>query len=121
MRESSITHSTVPGAKWLVTANRLAGSALVVLGLVILGVGFFLGLFAWMNNGVAAGLELTVVTAGFALAFVVTGFSFRVIARAHAARSARRWWLQVLLPLAAAWIAFGLAAEFSSIAGNLVR
>lgn len=121
MRESSVPATPLPGGGWLVTANHLAGKAFVVLGLVILGVGCYLGLFALMNDGVGAGLELTLVTAGFALVSVVIGLSFRFVARAHASRSSRRWWLQALLPIGTAWIAFGLAAEFSTFVENLAR
>lgn len=121
IRDSSLGASTVPSITWLAVANHFVGSALFVLGLIIAAAGCYLGIFAWMNDGAAAGLELMLVTGGFGLAAVVIGFSFRVIARAHADRSPRRWWLQVLLPIVTAWIAFGLAAELSSLVEDLAR
>lgn len=110
-----------PIAQRAVAANRLAANLFFGLGLIIAGVGVFFGIFAWMNDGAAAALQTVLVTAGFGLASVAIGFSFRAIARAHSARSSWRWWFQVLLPLLAAWIGFGLAAEFSGVVDDFVR
>ncbi len=102
-------------------ANRLVATALIGLGLALIAIGIFLGAFGWMNNGAAAGLELLLVTSGFGAAAIAIGFSFHVVARAHAAASRWRWWLQVVLPLLAIYLAVGLAAEFSIFVGNALR
>lgn len=102
-------------------ANRLVGTVLVGLGLALIAVGVFLGVFGWMNDGAAAGLELLLVTSGFGCAAIAIGVSFHVVARAHTAVWRWRWWLQVLLPLLAIYLAFGLAAEFSVFVGNALR
>lgn len=102
-------------------ANRLVATALVGLGLALIAVGVFFGVFGWMNSGAAAGLEALLVTAGFGAAAIAIGLSFFVVARSHAAAWRWRWWLQVLLPLVAIYLAFGLAAEFSVFVGNTLR
>lgn len=101
--------------------NRVIGTALVGLGLVLIAVALFFGAFGWMNNGAAAGLGLFLVIAGFGGAAIAIGFAFHVVARFHAARSRWRWWLQVLVPLVITYLAFGLAAELSVIVDNMTR
>lgn len=106
--------------RWLVTANNVVAIGFIMLGLAIIGFAVFMGAFAWLNNGLAAGLGLLIVAGSLGAAFLVTGWCFVVIARAHANASRFRWWLQIGLPLISP-IFFGLAAELSSLADRLSR
>lgn len=90
---------------WLAKANRAVAALLTGVGLFVAGVGLYLGFFAWLNSGMRAGVELFAVAVGVATGFVLSALAFRIIANAHAAKSRKRWWLQVLLPLAA-WALF---------------
>lgn len=57
----------------------------------------------------------------FAAAAIAIGASFFVVARLHAVNHRWRWWLQVLLPLGTAYLAFGLAATFSGVVERALR
>ena len=104
--------------RWLVGANRLVAWVLKALGGILVFVGMYLGLFGWLNDGPAAGLGIMAVGGSFGAAFVASGFCFGAIARAHQTGSPRRWWLQLLLPVAG-FVFFGVAATFTSFVEDL--
>lgn len=106
--------------RWLAGANRLIAWVLKALGGVVAFVGLYLGIFGWLNDGPAAGLGIIAVGGGFGAALVASGFCFHAVARAHDTGSPRRWWLQVLMPMAA-FTLFGLAAELTSFVEDLLR
>lgn len=101
--------------------NRIIGAIVIALGLGVIGFGVVFALFGWMNNGAAAGLGLLLVPGGFGAAAVAVGAAFYFVGRLHASNSRWRWWLQVLMPLMTAYVAFGLAAEFSVIVDRSLR
>lgn len=103
------------------TINLVVGVAFIVLGLSLFGFGVFFGFFGGLNDGAAVGVSLLLVPGGFAAAAVVIGLSFFVVARLHARSHRWRWWLQVLLPLATFYLAFGLAAMFSVVVERALR
>lgn len=106
--------------RWLVGANRLVAWVLTALGGIVVFVGMYLGIFGWLNDGAAAGLGILAVGGGFGAALVGAGYCFRLVARAHEGGSPRRWWLQVLMPMAA-YVFFGLAAMLTSVVEDLLR
>lgn len=100
------------------TVNRWVWYALLGVGLALVVFGIYLGLFAWANDGLIAGIRLFGTSAAFGCALVATGFAFRFAAEAHAKLKARRWWIQAL-PLLVGYAAFGLAASTSSVLDRL--
>lgn len=94
--------------------NRWIWYALLGIGLALVAFGIYLGLFAWANDGPAAGVRLFGTSAAFGGALAVTGLVFRFAAEAHSKVRERRWWIQ-LLPLLVGYVAFGLAASTSSV------
>lgn len=96
--------------------NRWFWYALLGIGLALVAFGIYFGLFAWANDGPAAGVGLFGVSAAFGCALAVTGLAFRFAAEAHSKLRPRRWWIQLLLlPLPVGYVAFGLAATMSSV------
>lgn len=93
--------------------NRWIWYALLTIGIALVAFGAYLGLFAWANDGLTAGIRLFGTSAAFGCALAITGFAFRLAAAAHSKARPRRWWLQVL-PLLVGYVSFGLAATASS-------
>lgn len=93
--------------------NRWIWYALLGIGAALVAFGAYLGLFAWANDGLAAGIRLFGTSAAFGCALAITGLAFRFAAEAHAKAQPRRWWFQVL-PLLVGYVSFGLAATLSS-------
>ena len=93
--------------------NRWISYALFGIGGALFAFGIYLGLFAWANDGLLAGVRLFGTSAAFGCALVLTGLAFRFVATAHAEQKRRRWWFQVL-PLLVGYVAFGLAASSSA-------
>jgi len=106
--------------RWLAVANRAVAVGVIGLGVAIGGFALFMGFFGWINSGAKAGLGILLVAGSFGLAFAAAGWCFLVIARAHAAGSPSRWWLQLILPMAA-WVFFGLAAMVTSLTERFIR
>jgi hypothetical protein len=94
--------------------NRWIWYALLGIGLALVTFGIYLGLFAWANDGLVAGVRLFGTSAAFGCALGMTGLAFRFAAEAHSKTKPRRWWIQVL-PLLVGYVAFGLAASTSSV------
>lgn len=92
--------------------------ALLVIGVVLVAFGIYLGLFAWANDGLSAGVRLFGASAAFGCALAITGLALRFAAEAHSKAQPRRWWVQVL-PLLVGYVAFGLAATSSSFLDRL--
>jgi len=95
------------------TVNRWIWYVLLSIGAGLLAFGVYLGLFAWANDGLTAGLRLFGTSAAFGCALAITGLAFRFAAEAHLKSRERRWWIQVL-PVLVGYVAFGLAATSSS-------
>lgn len=93
--------------------NRWISYALLGIGVALVAFGVYLGLFAWANDGLIAGVRLFGTSAAFGCALGITGLAFRFAAAAHSKREPRRWWFQVV-PLLVWYVAFGLAASSSS-------
>jgi len=93
--------------------NRWISYALLGIGVALVAFGIYLGLFAWANDGLIAGVRLFGTSAAFGCALAITGLAFRFVASAHSKGERRRWWLQVL-PLLVGYVAFGLAASSSA-------
>jgi len=106
--------------QWMRTINLSIAVILFAIACGLIAFGLLFGLFGGLNDGITVGLEILLHAAGFGLACLAAGSCFLAIARAHGARSPRRWWLQVLLPIVA-WSAFLFAAAFSSIVDKLDR
>jgi hypothetical protein len=102
------------------TLNRWIGSALLAIGVCLIAVGIYLGLFAWLNDGPLAGLGVFGTGGAFGAATASTGLALRFAAAAHARSHPRRWWIQVAA-IVAAYIAVGLAAEATSFLDRLAR
>jgi uncharacterized membrane protein len=96
------------------TVNRWISYALLVGGAALIAFGAYLGLFAWMNDGLIAGIRLFGTSAVFGAGLAVTGFAFRFAATGHAKGESRRWWIQALV-VAIGYVVFGLAAWSSSL------
>ena len=94
--------------------NRWLGTSLLVLAACIGAVGVYLGGFAWLNDGLMAGLRLFGTAGAFACALAAIGLSLRLAAAAHARHHARRWWIQAATVLVA-YLAIGLAASLTSL------
>lgn len=97
----------------LSSLNRWIAVACVGLAVCVGAFGVYIGGFAWLNDGMVAGLRLLGMTAAFSLALMAMSVAFRFAANAHAQRDPRRWWIQVAAILAA-YLAFGLAATATS-------
>lgn len=104
----------------LATLNRFIGNGLIAIGVLLAAFGVYFGGFAWLNSGAKAGIVLLGTAGAFSVGFALAGFAFRFAAAAHARRAPRRWWIQVAAVLAA-YVAFGLAAEATSLLDRLSR
>ncbi len=93
--------------------NRWIWVAFLGIGAALVAFGVYLGIFAWANDGLIAGVRLFGASAAFGCALAITGFAFRFAAEAHSNIWPRRWWIQAL-PLLVGYLAFGLAATLSS-------
>lgn len=102
------------------TLNRWIGYALLAIGIALIGVGIYLGLFAWLNDGFVAGLRLFGTAGAFGVGLSVAGLAFRFAAAAHARSDPRRWWIQVLVLLVGYGV-LGLAAETTSLLDRIGR
>jgi hypothetical protein len=100
--------------------NRWIANALFAIGICLVGVGIYLGLFAWLNVGITAGLQLLGTAGAFGAGLSVAGLALRFASAAHARSDSRRWWIQVLAVLVG-YVAFGLAAEATSLLDRLGR
>jgi len=100
--------------------NRWIGTGLVALGVLLAAFGVYLGGFAWLNDGLKAGVTLVGTAGAFAAGFVVAGFVLRFAAAQHDRGDPRRWWIQVIAVLVA-YGAFGLAAWATSLLDRLGR
>lgn len=104
----------------IATLNRWIGVGLLVIGTAIALTGVVLGFFAWINDGATAGLRLVGVTTAFGSALAAGGGAFLWAAGAHARRHPRRWWTQAIA-VVLAYVAFGLAAELTSLLDRTTR
>lgn len=100
--------------------NRGIAYVLIGLGIALIGVGVYLGFFAWLNDGVVAGVRLFGTTGAFGAGFALAGLGFRFAAAAHARGDRRRWWIQVLV-VVLGYVAFGLAATGTSLLDRIGR
>jgi mannose/cellobiose epimerase-like protein (N-acyl-D-glucosamine 2-epimerase family) len=104
----------------LATINRWLGTVLFILAACVGAVGVYLGGFAWLNDGLKAGVRLFGTAMAFALALAATGVVLRFAADAHGRGDARRWWIQ-FGTLLVAYLAFGLAAWTTSLLDRVGR
>ena len=104
----------------MATLNRWISYALLGLAVALVAFGLYFGLFAWANDGLVAGIQIIGMCAGFGAWLAITGYAFRFAGAAHARRAPQRWWIQLLV-LVISFVAFGLAAEFSSYLQRIKR
>lgn len=100
--------------------NRAIAYVLIALGLALIGAGAYLGLFAWLNDGLIAGVGVFGTFGALGGALAVTGLGFRFAAAAHARADRRRWWIQILV-VSSGYVAFGLALWSMSLLERLGR
>lgn len=93
--------------------SRWISYALFGIGVALIAFGAYLGLFAWANDGLIAGVRLFGTSAAFGGGLAITGLAFRMAAAVHARGGPRRWWIQLLV-VVIGYVAFGLAAWSSS-------
>lgn len=102
------------------TINRWISYVFLGIGAALIAFGAYLGLFAWANDGLIAGVRLFGTSAAFGGGLAITGAAFRFAAAAHARGGQRRWWIQLLVVLIG-YVAFGLAAWSSSLLDRVER
>lgn len=100
--------------------NRWISYALLGVGVALIAFGVYMGLFAWANDGLIAGVRLFGTSAAFGAGLAITGLAFRFAAEAHVKRGPQRWWIQLLV-LVIGYVAFGLAAWSSSFLDRIDR